>query len=307
MLSPRSPAIRASGRPRASSPSAIQRYLDGDRDLERRRALAGEHLADAATLALGAGDRAEATQRGRSRARARSEVATAAAMVTSLMLEPPRELPPALAHHLAELETDIAARSSHYAAIALSAYFVFLPLMIVVGITKWWLVIASYGLIAVMVAYGEWMYRARRPAVIPVLVFNAILMCALSRMFGPFVLLPGIINTVAFTLGAQPRMLDRPVVLVVGSLAAFGLPLALEAAGVLGTTWQVSDGHITMSSTGIEIGSAASVGILIAANVALIFVNALFGRSISATRRDAQRKLEIQAWHLRHLLPDQRS
>ena len=68
-------------------------------------------------------------------------------------------------------------------------YFLFLPLMLVVGITKPWLVAATYVVIAAM-AYGEWMYRKRRPAVVPVLIFNLVLMCMLSRLYGPFVLLP---------------------------------------------------------------------------------------------------------------------
>src|SRR5207247_2007344 len=104
------------------------------------------------------------------------------------------------------------------------------------------------------------------------------------RLYGPFVLVPGIINTVGFTVGAQPRMLDRPVALVLGSLAAFALPLALEALGWLGTTWEVSNGHIIMSSTGVVLDGAPAVALLIAAHAALIFVNALFGRSISAAR-----------------------
>ena len=295
------PAERPTAR---SLAERIQRYLDGDRDLEGRQALAAKSVT-AARAALAAGDRAEAT-RAAGRALALEPASReAAALVTSLVVEPPRDMPAALVAHIHEVETDIAARSSHYAALALCSYFLFLPLMLVVGITKPWLVAATYVVIAAMAGYGEWMYRKRRPAVVPVLIFNLVLMCMLSRLYGPFVLLPGIINTVAFTVGAQPMALERPAVLVIGSLAAFVLPLALEAASLIDTTWQVHDGYFTMMSTGVEIGSAASVGMLIAANVALIFVNVVFGRQISAARRDAARRLEIQAWHLRHLLPDQ--
>jgi serine/threonine-protein kinase len=73
----------------------IQGYLDGDRDFERRRRLAANQLAKA-HRALAIDQRAEA-MRASGRALALDPSSTeAAALVTTLMLEPPRELPPDL-------------------------------------------------------------------------------------------------------------------------------------------------------------------------------------------------------------------
>jgi cbb3-type cytochrome oxidase subunit 3 len=42
---------------------------------------------------------------------------------------------------------------------------------------------------------------------------------------------------------------------------------------------------------------------LVAANLLFIAMSVLFYRATSRDRRDAERRLHIQAWHLRQLLP----
>jgi len=44
--------------------------------------------------------------------------------------------------------------------------------------------------------------------------------------------------------------------------------------------------------------------LLVGANVLPILVVGFFANALARSRRDAQRKAEIQAWHLRQLAPE---
>src|SRR5262249_18484221 len=79
----------------------VPRSLDGDRDHERRRALAADALAEA-HRALAADDRALAMSSAGRALALDPESAEAAGIVTSLMVEAPRELPGDLEAALAE-------------------------------------------------------------------------------------------------------------------------------------------------------------------------------------------------------------
>ena len=46
-----------------------------------------------------------------------------------------------------------------------------------------------------------------------------------------------------------------------------------------------------------------TIALLVAAHVIAISVFGLFANALARTRRDAQRQVESQAWHLRQLLP----
>ncbi len=299
-------ALEPGARPTARElADRVQRYLDGDRDLERRRALAAEQLA-IARAGLATGDparRGDAMRAAGSALALDPQLADAAALVGQLMIEPPRQLPPALATHHDELDRDLGARTSRLAATALLAFFAFIPVLVLDGVKSWPLFVAAYACVGFQIAYAEWMFRTRRPAVLPVIGLTIVLMLILSRLWSPLIFLPAYVNTVALTVGGQPRAAERAWWIVAGSALAFLLPIALEMTGVLSPSFVIADGVITIHSNAVELGNAWSMVLLLGGNLALICVNALFGRSIAATRHDAQRRLAIQAWHLRQMAP----
>jgi hypothetical protein len=231
------------------------------------------------------------------------QLADAAALVGQLMIEPPRELPPALASHLDELDRDLGARTSRLAATALLAFFAFIPVLVLDGVKSWSVIVAAYACICVQVAYARWMFRTRRPSVLPIVGLTLVLMLIFSRVWSPLIFLPAYVNTMSLTVGVQARAVQRAWWVVAGAAAAFVLPIALEATGVLSPTFTIADDAITIRSAAVGLGNAWSVVLLLGGNLALICVNALFGRSIAWTRHDAQRQLAIQAWHLRQMAP----
>ncbi|CAN5208141.1 hypothetical protein BH11MYX1_BH11MYX1_32840 [soil metagenome] len=281
----------------------VQRFLDGDRDLAQRRKLAADNLTLVRELLDDPARRAEAVRLAGHALVLDPESTQAAALVMSLMIEPPTVLPRELQLQLREREIDLGVRAARHAVWAPLTYLLFLPVVIWSGGVNWPLIAGSCGLVLMIVAMAVYQARHRRPSVMPTLLLNAALMVMLSRMLGPFILIPGIIGMFSASLIALPEIMGRPWVVIGVGLLAWLTPIVLEAAGVLGHTWRVVEGAIVVSSGALHLGGTPTLVLLIGSNLALIVVTGLFGRSIAASRADAQRRGEIQAWHLRQLLP----
>ncbi|MGN6107353.1 MAG: hypothetical protein ACTHU0_19750, partial [Kofleriaceae bacterium] len=85
--------------------------------------------------------------------------------------------------------------------------------------------------------------------------------------------------------------------------AAVAVPWLLEAVGVLAPTYRFVDGSIVLSS---EIVTFQPVPVQIAFAVLLVLlvaVVAVLSRTTARRQREAARQLELQAWHLRQIVP----
>jgi len=283
----------------------IQRYLDGDRDVERRRALAAEQLAAArAVLAGGApAERAGALAAAGRALALDPESKDAAALVTQLILEPPRELPPELVARLAETDRQAIARHTAFAARALSAYFLFIPIALWAGIRSWAVFAGIYGIIGISIIGAIIMSRRRIDSIVWALVANSAVLILLTRLFSPILIVPGLASGVAVALIAFPTLIHRPWLVIGGVLAGFLVPVGLEAAGLWSETWWFEDGRVVIAASAIRLDGLPAAILIVAANTTMVVVLALLVRSLAAMQRAGQRALEIQAWHLGRLLP----
>jgi eukaryotic-like serine/threonine-protein kinase len=299
------PAARPSTRELADR---IGRYLDGDRDVERRRALASEQLA-AARAALATGAPAERSNALAAAGRALAldpESKDAAALVTQLMIEPPRELPPELAERLAEADRASIVQQTAVAARAMAAYFLFIPIALWAGIRSWGLFAAVYGIIAISIAGALLMSRRRVPGLMWALIANAAVLILLTRVFSPILIVPGLAGGIAVAMIALPALIHRPAVVVAAALAGFLVPLGLEAAGLWPRTWGFEGGRLVIAPGAVNLDGAPAALLIVGANVAIVAVMSLLVRSLASIQRANRRQLEIQAWHLGRLLPMER-
>jgi hypothetical protein len=86
-------------------------------------------------------------------------------------------------------------------------------------------------------------------------------------------------------------------------VAPIVVALVLEATGIVSPTWTVQGHAIVITSAVLDIGGAATIVFLIAGTLASLIVCGLLVRQVAFERHAAQRTVEIQAWHLRQLLP----
>ncbi len=299
-------AADAGTRPRARElGERVQRYLDGDRDLERRRDLASTQLASARE-ALDSGDptrRGEAMQAAGRALALDPDSRDAATLVSALILEPPRELPLALQQRLHQTEVDLMVRQRKLSAVAMSGYVAFLPLLAWMGVKNWPLLLVGYAMSFVVVLTAIVNARRRRPDIGLALLAHVVMMMVFTQIFGPFVLVPGLVAVVTITLLALPMLINRPWFVIGAMSSSLALPLALEATGVLEATWGFEGDRLVVRSGLLELAPTPASIFLILATFGLIVVGGLFARSLAVARRDAGRRVEIQAWHLEQLLP----
>ncbi len=295
-------------RPTASEiAERVEQFLDGDRDIAKRRALARAHV-ESARAALASGDSSQRAEAVRAAGHALAfdpESRDAANLITHLMFEPPRELPQALRTELVASEIVTQRRQSRVAAVSFLAIVAFLAVIGSKGVRSWeqWL---ALGALTSVMGLAAWRLSQRNPVsneMLFVAAGNAVLACLLSRAFGSLILVPAVTCVMALSLMSYPQLVDRVKTVLAVVVAAWLLPVCLEYAGVIERTWLVTEGEIRSTSTLVEIGGIRTELVLVALNVGAIVVIGLFANALARTRRDAQRTLEIQAWHLRQLLP----
>ena len=281
----------------------IQHYLDGDRDLERRRALAEEHLAGARVAVTDIGRRTEALKLAGRALALDPESAEAATIVTTLMLEPPAEIPPALQARIDKNDDDLIRRQGSIAAFAIASYFAFLPFVLWVGVTDVPLLVTIFATVLALAGLAWWSARRASRHILWALVGNMILMIMFSRILSPLVIVPGLAGIVMMSMITFPSLIDRPFLVIGGMATSIVVPICLEWAGWWHRTWHIENGKFIAESTMLYIDGTAGNVFVIGSAVAMLFVGGLFARSLAASRREATRQLEIHAWHLSQLLP----
>nr|HEX4313093.1 serine/threonine-protein kinase [Kofleriaceae bacterium] len=291
---------------------AVQRYLDGDRDVARRRELAASHLVEArAALAVGGDDGRRDAIRLCGRALALDpESADAAGMLGHLVVSAPKSLPGELR---LDLETKLMAEGRDHAklgSVGIATYFLFLPLMFVIGITDWTWVIANYSLVVAAAAFTILSFKLAKPSAWRAwltLGASAVLVALFARLIGPFVLPAGMANVSMAVGSTNPHIARRgKLVLAMFLVAALG-PWALEYAGVLAPSYRVAgDGFLIFSPVLAHNpgpGQLAIAGYI----VAVMVVMASLTFRVSRANLEARARLETQAWHLRQLMPSERA
>jgi serine/threonine-protein kinase len=280
----------------------VQQYLDGDRDLEQRRLVAGEELV-AAHAALAANDRAEA-MRAAGRALALDPRSSGAAqLVSSLMIEPPKQLPAELADHLAAVDTEFQRRQWDKVALAWGSAFLFVPAVVWLGVTKPVPMIVLGILLAAIVGFAWRWSRGGVPWTYLFMIAGAAVTMLLSRLFGTLILVPAVFAVQLLGFAAYPKLMRRPMLPIATLALAFVTLHALELAGVIERSWSIVGDTIVSRSNALVLVEPATSIVLVVAHLFLLVVTGAFGWWLSKARHDAQRQVEIQAWHLRKLLP----
>ncbi len=283
----------------------LQAFLDGDRDLARRRELALEQIAAAKAAMENKGPEARAIAM-RHAGYALSldpQSEEAGHLVSALLLEPPPQLPADLAKSLDAYESKLSSERSRLGTWTYAALFLLLPAVFVVHIKEWGLVIGLYSLVFVAMLAAMRYRTTGNPRPVVVLTVNMLLIVLFSRIAGPFILTPLVAagGLIAFT--SMRQIIDRTWVIFAWAAGTVLLPIGVEYMRLFPWTWQINDGFMVVQSNILHSSGPPTEAVLIAASVMLHVALAAFMLAIARQRRHAQNQLFIQAWHLRQLLP----
>jgi serine/threonine-protein kinase len=296
---------------------AIERYLDGDRDLERRRALAEEHARRAlaaterALTGEGRGEHAQAA-----RGEAMDEVMRALALdptrrdvtrsLARLLLEVPAKLPPD-----AEVEMEsLTARSRRKAAAsAIAAYLLLLassPMFLAMGLRSWIAPAIGVGATALLVLYLAWYMTRPHPGAATSTVFviallNATMVALMSCWLGPFVVAPTAGAITTLFISTQVRSRQRLLVILLG-VVAVTLPLALELGGLLPPSLRFEDGRMVLLGRSFHMPPTLTLIALVHGSVSWLALPPIALGGVRDALARAEQRLFLYAWHFRRLL-----
>ena len=294
---------------------AVERYLDGDRDLLRRSALAKEHV-----MAAGAhADRALTGDKDATRARslALREIGRAVALdptnseaVTTLMrlmTETPAEMPPeARAAMQAETRGGIrtAARG---AAVAYMLWFAHLPLMLWMGIRSWpaYLVTSAAWLVAAGAAYVAWKNPPRdgsRPFWL--MLAGVVGVATTTTMCGPYMIVPALATVGSLLMHMSPFREGRVTVVVLNCLAV-AVPVGLQALGVLPASYLFTRDSIVILPVMLRFPPVPTQVFLLVTNLSIIVSASVMLAKIRNTLTRIEEQMYVHTWQLRQLVPEQ--
>ncbi len=290
---------------------AVQRYLDGDRDLELRRQLASERL-DVARAAFTAGD-AEDQRRVAMREAGRALAldpanAGAGELVSRLMLEPPRVTPPEVTRRIEADAVETLRRQSRAAVFGYMGFISFLPAIIaggVVNLAYGAILGAIIGLNCFLLLYKP-AYRNLRLRSATIIFGNAVLIAFVARATSPVLIAPGLAAIVAMAVILGPVYARLAAALAIAGVLAVAVfvPWLLEAAGLLSTTVTMTADQIVLTPLALQLATTAKVVAIAFYVVALISAAAGMAHENRKADRVIRHRLHMQAWQLRQLVPD---
>jgi serine/threonine-protein kinase len=294
---------------------AVERFLDGDRDLERRHELAVEAAraaGAAADRALAGGTPAEA-EANRRAALAHAghalalEPENAAAMRTMirLLLAPPAILPAEVERDLERGEQEMVRVASVKGGWTFLSWFLFVPFLFWMGVRDVVPLVVWLVLVGASAALGFFGARARYSSSrlhVGGLIVSYSSIVLLSALFGPFVLVPimASVNTVVLLLHSRPTW--RAVTMILGVLAAL-VPVLADQLGWWPRTTTFADDALVIHSWMAHLPPTATLIALTSVMVGAVLIPAIYVLRVRDSLTTAERNLHLQSWHLRQLIP----
>jgi serine/threonine-protein kinase len=294
--------------------TAIERFLDGDRDLQRRLELARDHARAAASLAQEA--LAATTNAAEARSSALREVGRAIALdpanadalrtLVQLLTDPPHEIPPEARAELEREQAQSLTRGRRMGGRAFLTWFLYAPVMLWMGVRSWsammlmtaaWLGAAIVGFVA---ARGS---RGHGKAHLPMLLSGGVAIACTAALLGPYFLLPQFALIYAMMFVLIPPDRARRGLVVTMSLLTILAPAALGWVGALPGPYELHEDSIVVRAGMVHFPPVPTELFLLLTNATAVVTACLMTANVRDALTVAQERLHVQAWQLRQLLP----
>ncbi len=294
--------------------AAVETFLDGDRDLEQKKQMAGAHAAAARAAA------AEARQGGKqaqaARERAMREVGAALALdpserdavatLVGLMLDVPEQMPPEARREFLHSKRGADREARRAMLLAYLSWLAFAPPAMALGVRDWGLAVVCFGfmVLSALTAWASYRGLLHDRLRFTVYAVGAVAMGFASLLMGWAVILPGMAAThvLGYLLYGERERWRHAVAL--GALSII-LPFALQIAGVMPASYEFTDGKLMVLPRITNFPPAGTLAFLLLASVGLIVAPAIIASRVRASLARAEERLFMQSWMLKHLVPDQ--
>jgi len=237
---------------------AIEQYLAGARDLQRRREMAQEHVAAAQeALARGETDPAERPQ-ARTQAMRRLSAAltlnpadhAARTTLMRMIVTSTDDLSPEAEVELSRRQHVARTRTAKIATLALLSLFLLDPIMVHMGVRSWSALAVMGALLVAAAAASYAASRQRRIAPWHFYLFAplaAALAASCAIFFGPYVIVPGAFVALSLPVIVNLRATRRQrIYFIATGVLALLVPVLLQHLGWLPQSMVFADGAITI-------------------------------------------------------------
>ncbi len=287
---------------------AVERFLEGERDLALRKRLADDSAREALRMATEPG---VASQRAALQLAGRALVLDpdhpdARSVLHHLLTSTPAELPKEVATETRST-TEVAIRASAAAgAWGFASLFALMPFELAMGVidTRWFIaraVLAASAIVACAGLARRW-WPASLPAVAGAFAISLLSMMSSSLLASPFIMIPSLGALIAAALGllAGRRWLAGTSLVAATVIA---IPLALELLGVLPRSFEMTSAGLLIRPRLVEFPPTLTIVYLLLKEVAVIgAVGAMMGR-FQAVLAKTKQEVAVHAWQLEQLLP----
>jgi serine/threonine-protein kinase len=297
---------------------AVESYLDGDRDVELRRKLAGDHARkaeDRAAVALGGGPDAERERRlalhevGRTLA-LDPENNPAMGVLSKLVATPPARVPSEVR---SEINTATARRIRFQLQegirFDLATLLLIIPMALALEVLDVRLLLVATIAILCSAGFKHLAATARHLQQghyfgFGAYLLNTVSLVCVSRAFGPLFFTPVLLSFFTLAYCMSPVGRYRGVIFATGAAALLG-SVGAEILGFIPRSYAFThDGMaMTIMAHAVKLKEMPTmVALTVGALLMIVGPGVMMSRQ-QESLREAELRSALQAWHLRHLLP----
>jgi serine/threonine-protein kinase len=292
----------------AAIADVVERYLEGDRDEAARRAQA-DKLAAAARARLegaaGASARVEAMRDALKALALHPDDKDVQHLLLSLVVDGSGPLPEAAEREFAEVDVETRRRGTRFGIYGYLSWLASLPLAMWMGVRDWTIPVILVALTTACIVFATLSLRrgmrSTTPGVILSILSGAVVALS-SGWLGPFVLTPLAACATAVMFVLHSTRAERPWLIGVWATSALA-PFAAELSGLVPPAYAFRPGELVLRARILEVPPVPTLIALVYTSVSFLVLLSIFVGRLRDQQRAAERRLFVQAWHLRQLFP----
>jgi serine/threonine-protein kinase len=287
---------------------AVERYLEGDRDMAARRAQATALVRSARSSLTGPAVEPATAMRDVLKALALAPAdQEAQRLLVTLMLESSRELSPEASRAFADRDAEVRAQGLRRGMVGLTLWLCALPAAVIVGVRDWTMVAVLVGITVVCLVASALAVRSStgsRSRTFPrvLAVMTAVVVGLGSAYLGPFVLTPLAACAASTMFLIHATRDEAPALLgiwLVAILATFGV----EWLHLVPPAYSFEGGEIVLHARMLRLPEVPTVAFLAYTTVSFVGILGYFVAQLRGKQRAAERQIFGQAWLLQRLFP----
>jgi serine/threonine-protein kinase len=161
--------------------------------------------------------------------------------------------------------------------------------------------IFATAIIASLATAAVGVYARGRALIAGAVIGNVVLLGLVAHIVSPFLMTPGLATILVMSAAAHPRFMPSHLAVLAG-LSTLLVPFALEHLGVFASTIAITGSKIEVLTSASVLAPSATVIALVMLCFMLCTTAGVIAARQARARREAERRVFVQAWQLRQLV-----